>query len=181
MDLEKVLEKLRSDNSVAAAFLLEEDIYGEVVCEEGGVTESTFGMPLINRALEEVMKRSFAVCVFCDGSFEPPSDHVMIMEDGCGNLVGHDVPICKMDDFKDDPDIFWLCDDFAMFPHKAETQEMAMIMLPQKVCSLGEKDGVKDPVLLYPATTTDIILRKYFGISVDDPKIASAILAFDML
>ncbi len=181
MGLEEALEKIRSDRSVTAAFVLEGEIYKEVVGEEGSVTESTFGMPLINRALEEVMKREIAVCIFCDGSFEPPSDHVMVMEDDRGNLVGHDIPVCRMGEFKDDPNIFWLCDDFVMYPNKTESQDIVMVMLPQKVCSIGEDEGVRDLILMYPATTTDILLRKHFGVSVDDPKIASAIMAFNVL
>jgi len=56
-----------------------------------------------------------------------------------------------------------------------------MVMLPQKVKSIGEKEGVKNAVLLYPSTTTDLILRKYYGISPGEPDIASAILAFDVV
>ncbi|MCL1978984.1 MAG: hypothetical protein FWG60_02360 [Methanomassiliicoccaceae archaeon] len=180
MGLKEILAKLGSERSIRAAFVLEEEIYGEVVKEEGSVTESSMGMPLINRALEEVLKRKVAVCIFCESAFEVPTDHVMVMEDGCGNRVGHDVPSCMADRFKDDPDIFWLCDDFAMYPDKAAMEEIFIVMLPQKVSIVGDDEGARDPVLLYPATTTDILLRKYFGISPDDPKIASAILAFDM-
>ena len=181
MGVEEVLTKLGSEKAVKAAFLLEGDFYDEVVGEEGSIIESTMGMPLVNRALEEVLKREVAVCLFCDGTFEPTTDHVMIMEDRCGNIVGHDVPARMMDDFKDDPDIFWLCEDFAMYPCRAESQEILIVMLPQKARSLGEKEGIADPILLYPATTTDVMMRKHFGISVCDPKIASAILAFNIL
>ena len=180
MGMEEVLSKLCKDKAVKAAFPLEGEFFKEVVEEEGGIIECSFGMPMANRALDAVKKKKFAVCVFCWGTFEVPTDHVMMMEDGCGNIVGHDVPSCLMCKFKDDPDIVWLCDDFAMYPHKAASEEVIMVMLPQRARCVGKEEGVKDPVLLYPATTTDLLLRKHFGISVDDPKIASAILAFDM-
>jgi len=181
MGLDDVLAKLLAEKSIRAAFPLEGDFFDEVVEEEGGITESTLGMPLVNRALEEVLKRSVTVCVFCESSFEPSTDHIMIMEDGCGNMVGHDVPPCMIDDFKDDPNIFWLCDDFAIHPEKAGTHEMMIVILPQRLRIIGADEGAKDPVLLYPATTTDIMLRKHFGMSVNDPKIASAIIAFDLI
>jgi hypothetical protein len=181
MGLKEVFDKLGSNKAVKAAMPLEGEFYDEVVAEERSITECSMGMPFINRALEEVMRRKTAVCIFCDGSFEAPSDHVMIMEDGHGNRVGHDVPARLLDKYKDDPEIFWLCDDFAMYPQKAETREIMMVMLPHKVTSLGEYDGIKDPVMLYPATTTDILLKKHFGIPLNDPHIASAILAFDVL
>jgi len=180
MGLEEVLSKLRSEKNVMAAFHLEGEFYREVVEEEDSITECSMGMPLINRALEAVMKRDTAVCIFVKNSFETPDDHVMIMEDLCGNIVGHDVPVCKMHEFKDDPRIFWLCDDFAIYPDRSEMHDIVMVMLPLKAKSVGEKEGAKDPVILYPATTTDIMLRTHFGIPVDDP-VASAILAFDEL
>jgi hypothetical protein len=179
MGMEDVLAKLGTDKSVRAAFVLEGDLYGKVVAEESSVTESSMGMPLINRALEAVLKRKMVVCVFCEYTFETPVDHVMIMEDSGGNLIGHDVPLCMADKFKDDPEIVWLCDDFAMYPNRSQTEEMMIVMLPQKIRIVGPDEGAKDPVLLYPATTTDILLRKHFGMSLDDPKIATAILAFD--
>lgn len=181
MGIEEVLSKICEDKDVNSAFFIDEDFYRDVIAEEGSVIESSFGMPLANRALEEVQKRRAAVCIFCYSTFEPPSSHVMIMEDGNGNVVGHDVPKCMCDQYKDDPDVFWLCEDFAMYPHKAETEEMIMVMLPQKAKCVGEGEGVKDPVLMYPATTTDILLRQRFGVSLNDSRIASAILAFDIL
>jgi len=180
MGLEEIIAKLGSEKSVKAVFLLEGDFYKEVIKEEGGVTESSMGMPLVNRALEEVKKREAAVCVFCGYAFETPTDHVMIMEDACGNRVGHDVPACMFDVYKDKPDIFWLCDDFVVYPNKA-MDDIVIVMLPHKARCVGEKEGVKDPTLLFPATTTDIMLRKHFGIPLDAPGIASAILAFDVL
>lgn len=184
MGLEKVLEKLSKDESIKGIFVLDGEFYKEVIEEEGSVIESSMGMPLVNRALEEVLKRKVAVCVFCDGAFDIPMNHIMVMEDGCGNRIGHDVPACMADDFKDDLNILWLCDDFAMYPDRAETQEIVMVMLPQKAHSVGEKEGVKEAIILYPATSTDILLRKRFGISLNDPKMArmaSAILAFDII
>jgi hypothetical protein len=53
-------------------------------------------------------------------------------------------------------------------------------MLPQKISTINESDGAKDPIILYPAPTTDVILRKHFGIDTDDPDVASALLSFDV-
>ena len=179
MGLEEVLSKLSDNKAVKAVFPLKGNILNEMIYEEGSIIECSFGMPLANRALEAVRKKKHAVCIFCYSGFEVPTDHLMMMEDGCGNIVGHDVPPCLMCNYKDDPDIIWLCDDFAVYPHRAASEKMIMVMLPQKAKCVGKDEGVCDPVLLYPATTTDILLRQHFGISVCDPKIVSAILAFD--
>jgi polyhydroxyalkanoate synthesis regulator protein len=102
------------------------------------------------------------------------------MEDCCGNRVGHDVPACMFNDYKDKPDLFWLCEDFVVYPNKA-MDDIVMVMLPVKVQIVGEKEGAKDATLLFPATTTDILLRQHFGIPLDAPGLASAILAFDIV
>ncbi|MDR0509064.1 MAG: hypothetical protein LBG63_04510 [Candidatus Methanoplasma sp.] len=180
MGLEEIIAKLCCEESVKAAFLLEGEFYSEVIDEESSVVESSMGMPLINRALEEVIKRETAVCIFCSSTFEVPTDHVMLMEDKCGNVVGHDVPPCMINDFKDNPEIFWLSDDFAIYPDRTKNDIM-FVLLPHKVRSIGEKEGARDPILLYPATTTDIMLRKHFRMSLDDPRIATAILAFNAI
>ncbi|MDR1691147.1 MAG: hypothetical protein LBR42_04830 [Candidatus Methanoplasma sp.] len=177
--VDDILAKLNANSGVRAAFPLEGEFYNDVIAEESSVIESSMGMPLINKALKEVMKRKIAICVFSRVTFEVPTEHTMLMEDGNGNVIGHDVPACMMDNYKDDPDIFWLCDDFAMYPHKAETEEMLIVMLPQKSKFITEADGAKNAVLLYPATTTDIMLRQHFGISPSEHGIASSILAFD--
>ncbi|MCL1904825.1 MAG: hypothetical protein FWG19_01710 [Methanomassiliicoccaceae archaeon] len=181
MGLKEVLERLDSDGSVKAAFLLEGEPYDRFVAEEGGVTGSFSGMPFVNRAFKEVIKRKIAVCIFARGPFEPDSDHILIMEDSNGNVVGHDVPECMMDRYKNDPEIFWLSDDFAVYPDRAGMHDVVMVMLPKKVTSIGEKEGIKDPIMLYPATTTDMILKRHFNMLSCEPGLATAILAFDVI
>ncbi|MCL2509739.1 MAG: hypothetical protein FWF07_01490 [Methanomassiliicoccaceae archaeon] len=180
MGLNEIIAKLGSEKSVKGVFPLEGEFYKEVIKEECSVIESTMGMPLKNRALDEVLKRKAAVCIFCSYAFETPTDHVMVMEDCCGNRVGHDVPACMFNDYKDKPDLFWLCEDFVVYPNKA-MDDIVMVMLPVKVQIVGEKEGAKDATLLFPATTTDILLRQHFGIPLDAPGLASAILAFDII
>ncbi|MCL2143191.1 MAG: hypothetical protein FWH44_02915 [Methanomassiliicoccaceae archaeon] len=181
MGTEEVLAKLRADKSVKAAFPLNGEIYDIAVGEEMSIKESSMGMPLVNRALEEMLRREFAVCIFCDGDFDPPMDHVIVMEDGAGNRIGHDIPKCMAGSKDDDPNAFWLCDDFVIYPEKAGTDETVMVLLPQDVTTVGNDEGVKNAIVMYPATTTDMILKRHFGISGKDITAASAILAFDLI
>lgn len=180
MSLDDILKKLESDDAVKGAFHLDGELYKKVIAEESSVTTSSMGMPLVNRALEATLKRDTAVCVFCTDGFEIPIEHTMILEDGDGNRIGHDVPVCMIDDFKDDTEIFWLCDDFAVYPNRQTSDETLMVMLPLTARSIGEQDGAKDPIILYPATTTDIILKEHFGIPLDS-HLASAIVSFNLI
>jgi hypothetical protein len=179
MTISKILEKLKSADGIVEAFVLEGDVLKTVLEEEGAV-DTSIGMPMENRALEECIKKNTKVCVFCRYSFEQPTEHVMIMEDGNGNIVGHDIPIGSKDDPVSDPDAVWLSEDFVMFPGLMTADEVKVVMLPQKISTVNETDGAKDPMILYPAPTTDEILRKHFGIDVEDPDIASALIAFDI-
>jgi hypothetical protein len=178
MSIETIIKKLRSAEGVAEAFVLEGEILNTVLDEEGSI-DTSIGMPLDNRALAECIRKNTILCLFCGYSFEPPSEHVMIMEDGNGNIVGHDIPIGSKDDPINDPDAVWLSEDFVMFPSLMTCDDMKVVMLPQKINTINETDGAKGPILLYPASTTDMILRKHFGIDTEDPDIASALLAFD--
>jgi len=178
MGLESVISKLKEENGVRAVFHLTGEHLNAVVAEEQSVDTSSMGMPLVNRALEESLKRNTFVCIFCEYSFEHPTDHVMIMEDKKGNIVGHDVPECMMNKFKDDPDIIWLCDDFAIYPQNEMSEEVVIVMLPQKATIIGAAEGAEDPVILYPATTTDMLLREIFG-TPEGKNTATTIIAFN--
>jgi len=178
MGLNDIVRKLKERDGIRAVFLLEGESLKKTVDEEKSIETSSMGIPLVNRALEECLKRNTFLCLFCDHAFETAMDHVIVMEDGDGNIIGHDVPPCMMDDFKDDPNIIWLSDDFAMFPNISTCHEFMIVMLPQKVTIIGESDGVRDPILLYPSTTTDMVLKKIFGSPA--PNLSSAIIAFDL-
>jgi hypothetical protein len=177
--LKEVLDLLDTNGSVKAAFVLEGEFYRKVIAEERSVTECAFGMPFVNRALDEVLKRNVAVCLFASGNLENIEEHIMIMEDKHGNIVGHDVPKCMVDDYKDNPDIVWLSEDFAIYPDRMDLWEAAMVLLPNKVSSIGKNEGVEDAIMLYPATTTDMLLKEHFMIP--DNKVSTAILAFNII
>ena len=179
MGAAEIAELLKTKKGVHGAHILDGELLKEAFDEEKQVTESSFGMPLVNRALEECLKKHVFVCLFCDYGFELPTDHVMIMEDGNGNIVGFDIPPGQCDQYTDRADITYLSDDFVMLP-EAACDEIRIVMLPQKVKCIDEKNGVKDPVLFYPATTTDGILKKRFGIDPASSDLASVIMAFDL-
>ncbi|MDR2846476.1 MAG: hypothetical protein LBV63_04250 [Candidatus Methanoplasma sp.] len=181
MTLDTIMQNILSRGGVKWAFPIEREFWLTVSEEENGIG-TVSGMPMENRALAECRKRDTAICMFCNGVFEEShGGHVMIMEDNSGNVVGHDVPADMMDQFRNDPEAFWLCEDFVMFPNRALAGDIKMVMLPKPVVSLNETHGAKDPILLYPATTTDLLLKRHFGIATDDHRLSSAILAFDLV
>jgi hypothetical protein len=86
-----------------------------------------------------------------------------------------------IDKFKDDKNVIFLSEDFVLYPDRTDAGDVIMVMLPQKVTVVGEAEGVKDAVLIYPATTADLMLRKHFKVPLGGGAVASAILAFDVI
>jgi len=179
MSAEDVAVKVRGVRGVKSAFVLDDATVKEIFDEEDSVVDTTFGMKMDNRALAECKKRSCHICVFCDSLFEVPVDHVMTMEDGDGRMVGFDIPKGREDEFRGRDDIIFLSDDFALSAD-AGMENLRVVMLPQKVVCVGEADGIRDPVLYYPVTTTDIRLKERFGIP-DSRDTASSMLSFDII
>lgn len=180
MDTERVLKHMKSVAGVHGAMVLDSETIAEVSAMEEGVTDTSFGMPLDNRALEACRKKAVWLCLFCDYTFEQPTDHVMLMEDENGNVIGFDIPPGKQDSFIDREDLVWLSDDFVL-KGDAEGDVSKVVMMPQKLSCIGSEAGVKDAIVFYPNTATDGHLRDKLEYKDEAPGIASAIMAFDWL
>lgn len=180
MTLKNVLEAVLRAPGIHQAFLVEKDVIEEVFRQEDVVEDTTFGMPLDNRALKACRERSGHIIVFCDYSFELPTDHLIIMEDESGNLIGFDIPVGKKGEYEGRTDLVWLSEDFAL-NMDADCDVATVVMLPQKVGCVNEVDGARDPVLLYPSTTTDMYIRDRLGVNPESPDIATAILSFHIV
>ncbi len=180
MSDDKIIDKLMAAKGARAAFPADEETFDMVCRLEDGITDTTFGMPMENRALKACIGSQDRAVFFCDYSFEPPECHVMIMEDSNGKMVGFDVPDCLREKYSSDPDLVWMGEDFAIDP-AADMGECTMVMLPQELKCLGEAEGVKRAVILYPALEADQYLKKKYGIDLDDPQVASAIVGYDLI
>lgn len=175
MDDDALIRKVLSAKGAVKAFIADDETFYEVCRLEDGIVDTSFGMPMENRALEACKGSHKRLVVFCTIAFEPPDCHVMIMEDVNGKMVGFDVPDSMRAQYSSDPDLIWMGEDFAISPD-ADVGECNMVMLPQDIGCLGEAEGVGRAVLLYPALDADMYLKKKFGIDLDDPSIASGII-----
>lgn len=178
MSLEEVLNRIKADPNVHSVFLMDEDMVARMNAEESTVNTS-IGLPLDNKALRACMEKKCFVCIFCYGKFDPPKDHVMLMVDGNGKVVGFDIPPGKEGEYSGRGDLVWLSDDFVMDVSCGMGDDICVVMNPQKVTVVGASEGVSDPILFYPSTTTDLLLRAEYGIDPNDSRIASAVMAYD--
>lgn len=178
MDYNRVIARLKTVQGVKDAVVLDEDTVRKVYAGEKDVTDTSFGMPLDNRAAAECECKNGCVCVFCDYSFELPTDHIMIMEDPDGKKVGFDIPPGKQCEYEGREDLIWISEDFVIL---GDGDAVKLVMLPQRTSCIGASEGVKDAVMFNPVAPTDELLKKKFGIDTDSPDIASVILAFDWI
>lgn len=175
MTTEDVRNKLLSTDGVKLAFIPDEETIRSIFEQEDVIMDTTFGMPLDNRALKACMERDGHIIVFSTYAFETPTEHVMTMEDDDGNLVGFDIPHGKESEYQDDENLMWLCDDFVL---RTDGEATKVVMLPQSTGCIGCEEGVCDAVIFYPATTTDQYLREKYGVDMMDSNIASAMVSF---
>lgn len=180
MDVQRIVEALSCKSGIISVVVPDGPVLNEIFEMEACIEDTSFGMPMDNRALEVCKNRSMHVIVFCEYTFEPPTDHVMIMEDENGNMVGFDIPVGRQEEYIDRTDIVMLSDDFALLAN-AESEIAKVVMLPQDAKCIGAEEGIRDPVIFYPATTTDMYIKDKYGVDISASHIASALISFDRL
>ena len=170
-----LIRKVLSAEGAVGAFIADDETFMEVCRLEEGVSDTSFGMRMENRALEACKECPKRIVVFCTVQFEPPDCHVMVMEDADGKRVGSDVPGSMREQFLSDPDLIWMGEDFVVSPC-ADIGGCRMVMLPQEIKCLGEAEGVGRAVILYPSMDADAYLKEKFGADRNDAGIASGII-----
>lgn len=179
MVLEDFLRYVKELNGVLDAFIPDDSTMESIFALESNVEDTSFGTPMDNRALAESKKRLKHIIVFCNYAFSVPTDHVMVMEDADGCIVGFDIPPGKQEEYIDRTDLVWLSDDFVLVMNGKDMAKV--VMLPQKLDFVNGKYDVDNAILFYPVTTTDIFLKEKFKMDKSSPSIASAVLSFDVV
>ena len=178
MDPAGVISKIVSDVEGAVdAKLMDENIARAVLDEEATV-RSTVGVDVVNRAFQEVFKREIRICVFCDRKISTHDDSTLTLEDPSGNVLGRILSKRMIAEYKDRTDVIWVSDDFVMFPNVEPTGKEVFILHPMSFPLINENDGCKDVVLCSPAPSSDIILKKYYGVDLR-ADLATMVLGYD--
>ncbi len=179
MKLDEFLDRLRSEKGVVRAEVMPDDLCGWIVEEESTVTGAMGSMPVNNIGLRECMARDVRICVFEDLDFWHPDSRSMRMVDSTGQVVGHDLAQSEVPEFMERPDVILVSDDFVMYPEVEAVGDTTMEML--SVTYLGDGGWIPEdmePVIWYPSTTSDAMIRKYFGHPLDET--ATGMLALNL-
>ncbi len=175
---DKVAEILRKHSGVVRVEIPDRNFLCTLE-EDDLCVDTSFGMPIDNKAMDACLACDFVLCVFANTSFEQPSDKIMMMQDSSGLVLGHDVAPSQMDEYMAREDLIWLSEDFVIYPSTEMGDDIILVMLPQIYNGFSEEDGVSEAVIFYPATTTDSIIKEKYG-EFDDPQIATLLMGIKL-
>lgn len=179
MDVDELVERLRSEKGTVRVEIMPDDLFDRVVEEESGVSGAMGNMPIINSGLKDCIERRTRVCVFEDLGFWHPDVRSMRMLDSNGNMIGHDLTDAEIPEFMGRDDVVFISDDFVMYPYlpMEGTTTMELLSIPYR----GRGDWIPEEasaVLWYPCSTSSDMIHEYYHQPND--KTASGILALNL-
>lgn len=179
MDLEELVQRLRSERGAVRVEVMPDDLFDRVVEEESGVSGAMGNMPVMNTGLKDCMERGTRVCIFEDLGFWHPDVRSMRMLDGNGNTIGHDLTDAELPEFRGRNDVMFISDDFVMYPNLPMdgVTTMELLSIPYR----GRGDWIPaetSPVLWYPCSTSSDIIHAYYR--QPNGSTASGILALNL-
>lgn len=175
----KVLDKLKAVGSVVDAFELTPDVCREAFDEEGTVGCSS-GFPLENEALAVSEKLRHHVLVVYGDMFDEVHDSSVEMRDGSGRRVGWIAEDKDIPELSKRGDLIVMSGNFVVTEDFAELKDVHMVLPVQHLGVIGEAEGVKGQIAMFPSPSTDDLLRTRFRIP-KDSALATAIVSFDEL
>lgn len=161
--LEKVVERFKTmDDKLHAFFVPTEEELKSFFDMEAGMQTSS-GMPMINRSLEESVKREHHICIIQKKILDWVPHHHMTMVDSKGNIVGFDIIDGLEEDIYGRDDLIWLSDDFVMLPDACQG-EVFIVLHPCPITLFDDDPEVNDMILMFPAAPVDDLIRDTYGI-----------------
>ncbi|HKM09470.1 MAG TPA: hypothetical protein VJX93_03150 [Candidatus Methanomethylophilaceae archaeon] len=171
---DKISTILKKHKGVLKVEVPEKDFISLLADDDMSV-DTSFGMPIENRAMRDCLSTDLVLCLYADLAFEKPNDRTMMITDAKGNIVGHDIPRSQIDEYRIRTDLVWLSDDFVLYPNIGMTDEMTFVMLSQEYHGFSEEDGVFKAIMYYPAPSTHCLIKQRYGDPMD-PMVATVLM-----
>ena len=174
------LSIIRNMTGVIHSFYLDRKILKILKEEESTVKKGTMDIGIANLGFQAALKRKKVICIIKDKRFRPPPEPTVLLVGGDGARLGEEVFPWTMHQYEGREDLIWMGDGFVVFPEIPVVGGERWIMPPIPFVELHEGNGCKNVISCSPAPTSDLKIKNYYGL-VDDPKLASILVAFDTL
>jgi hypothetical protein len=174
---DKPLNIIKGLNGVLNAFYLDSVVLNELREEESKV-KGTMDIGVVNEGFNEALRREKVICIVKDKRFRPPPEPTVILRGDDGAVLGLEVFPHTAHLYEGKDDVIWMGDAFIVFPHIAVKGGESFVMPPIPFPELNEGNGCLDVISCSPAPTSDLRIKKYYGLA-DDPKLATILVAFD--
>jgi len=179
MDEDIPLNIVKGLTGVIHAFYLNEEIMDILREEEAKVVKCSMDIGVINEGFDEALTREKVICIIKDKRFRPPPLPTVILRGDDGALLGEEVFPWTMHQYEGREDLIWMGDGFVVFPHVPVRGGERFVMPPIPFVELHAGNGCHNVISCSPAPTSDLKIKNYYGY-VDDPKLATILVAFDL-
>jgi len=179
MDAHAAISKILSEVEGAVDAVVFDENLADRIRDEEETVKSMAGPDVINKAYTETYNRSVKICVFCDRKISTHDGSSLTLEDPEGHIMGMTLTKSMIEEYKDRQDVLWISDDFIMFPEVPARGGERFILHPMKFPILDEKDGCYDVVVASPAPSSDIIIKRHYGVSLKED-LATMIVGFNI-
>lgn len=171
------MDIIKGMKGVREVFLLDAGVLKELKDEEASV-RSTLNIGVTNEGFNEALERDRVICIVKDPRFRPPPEPTVLLRGDDGTIMGIEVFPHTAKEYEGRQDIIWLSDGFVVFPEKKAHKEEKFVMPPVSFPELNENNGCTDVVSCSPSPTSDLIIKKHYGLK-DDPKLATILVAYN--
>lgn len=179
MEVGAAISKILGEVEGAVDAVVFDDDIAAIIKREEETVRSQVGVDVINRAYEETYKRKVRICIFCDRKISTHDDSSLTLEDPEGNVLGMILPPSKISEYQDRSDVIWVSDDFIMFPDIPPMGGERFVLHPMGFSTLKKEDGCYDVVMSSPAPSSDILIKKHYGVSLKED-LATMIVGYNL-
>lgn len=148
-----------------------------VIASEEALKTASGGLRMENSGVATCGSRKNVFILYCDSSYPRPTKITMEMVDDRGVIVGHDVPPCMLEHFRERNDVIWFSDNFVIYPAKLAPYDVKMVM---RACRMDW--NLPDGIIawtFYPSPGTADTVNSWFGFT--DKSKSTIVLGVDGL
>ncbi|MEM3754948.1 MAG: hypothetical protein QXE19_04605 [Candidatus Bathyarchaeia archaeon] len=178
-----IKEVLLSIPGIIDVRYLDRKHFEEILKLETLVEKSMIGIRCFNEGLREVLKRQVVLVIVHLPNLRHPPEPIILWKIG-EEIVGEEVwEDEKIEKLKKDPNIIFLGKNFILYKDKLahlRKADSTLVYPPIRFPELEEIKLIKDVASITVSTPVDIYIKKEMGWDINDPKIGTVLIGFNI-